>query len=378
MLRIAVVADSHFDLHSRFEECIRLHNWIAQDAARRGVQATIHTGDVYERKSNPLEREAAAAWFQLMAALGPVAIIRGNHDAVDDLPLLERLDARHPITVVEGARVVELAGAVVACMGWPQRGRLAALLPDRSREEVEAAGKDALVAVLRGLGDQLRAHEGKPRLFAAHVMVRGSVTSTGQPLVGCDFELGLEDLALVGADAYLLGHIHKGQAWDIEGAPVVYPGSPRRTAFGELEPKGYVVLECDQHGVRTEFVEAPATRMVQLEGTWRGRLELDEVHNPDGAEVRLRYHVASDEREAARAEVEEYAAELLVVGALSVKVEEVVIAETRSRAPEVARAVSLADKVQALWTLKQFDPGERRAGLLAKLGAVEEEVRLAS
>src|SRR5688572_8347612 len=135
MLRIAVVADSHFDQHSRFEECVRLHDWIGEDATARGCRAWIHTGDLYERKSSPLERQAAARWLQRMTYFGPGVIVRGNHDAVEDLPLLERLDTHndHEITVIEGARVVELAGAAVACMGWPQRGRLAALLPDRSR-----------------------------------------------------------------------------------------------------------------------------------------------------------------------------------------------------------------------------------------------------
>ncbi len=381
-MRFALIADSHFHEASRFEECQRLHTWIAQDAAARGCTAWLHAGDLYEKKSSPRERDAAAAWVQQMGRLcGPGVIVRGNHDAIDDLPLLERLDTdRQAVHVVEGARVVRLGPASIACLAWPQRGRLAALLPDRSKEEVEQAAGDALRDVLRGLGQELaECPEDGPRLFLGHVMVRGSKTSTGQPLVGCDFELGLEDLVLVGAaDAYLLGHIHKGQDWKVNGSPAIYPGSPRRTAFGELEPKGYVVIEHDQHGLRWEFVEAPATPMVQLEGTWRGRLELDEAFNPDGAEVRLRYHVAADEREAARAEVEDYARELVVVGALSVKVEEVVETTTRSRTPEVAAARTLADKLQALWLARQFEPGDRRLALLGKLSAVEEESRNAA
>ena len=82
----------------------------------------------------------------------------------------------------------------------------------------------------------------------------------------------MEDLALVGADAYVLGHIHKSQAWDIGGAPVIYPGSPRRTDFGELEPKGYVIVDVTDSGgvVSWEFVEAPATPMLHFEVFWDG------------------------------------------------------------------------------------------------------------
>jgi exonuclease SbcD len=378
-MRIAVVADSHYFELSRFEECIRLHNWIAQDARARGCSRWLHAGDVYERKSTPRERDAVASWVQEMTeCVGPGVIVRGNHDAIDDLPLLQRLETkRQEVVVVEGAQVVDFDDVAIACLAWPQRGRLAALLPDRSKEEVEQAAGEALRAVLRGLGDQLAAcDEGVPRLFLAHAMVRGSITSTGQPLVGCDFELGLEDLALCrGADAYLLGHIHKGQSWEINGAPVIYPGSPRRTAFGELEAKGYVVLDCDGHGVRWEFVEAPATKMVQLEGRFEhGVLERDDA-DVQGAEVRLRYTVAPDEREAARATAEGARDMLISVeGAVSVKVEEVVESSTRSRTPEVARAVTLTDKLEALWTARGFEPGDRRNALIGKVLAVESEV----
>ena len=57
---VAVVADSHFDEASRFEECQRLHAWIADDMAARGVDVVLHGGDLYERRSTPAERRSAA------------------------------------------------------------------------------------------------------------------------------------------------------------------------------------------------------------------------------------------------------------------------------------------------------------------------------
>jgi exonuclease SbcD len=378
--KVALVADSHFDEHSRFEECIRLHDWIADDAAARGVTLTLHAGDVYEKKSSPLERQAAAAWFQRMATLGVVVVGRGNHDAIDDLPLLERLETDHPIDVYERAGVVVWNGVAIAVLGWPQRGHLQAALGGAgvvSHELVEAAAGDALRAVFRGFAAKWADHKG-PKLLLAHAMVRGSVTSTGQPLVGCDFEIGLDDLGLANADAYLLGHIHKGQSWKIGDAPVIYPGSPRRTAFGESEAKGYVVLELDEHGViGCEFVEAPATPMVHLEARWEGpdaafcrNIPTGDFEN--GAEIRLRYETASDARDAARAAAEQVRQVLLERGAVHVKVEEVVIAETRARSPEIAAAARLDEKLAALWAAKNFEPGERRSPLLAKAHQLEE------
>jgi exonuclease SbcD len=381
MQRLALIGDSHYFEHSRLAECVRLHDWIAKDAAARGCNGWVHSGDVFERKSSGTEREFVARWVQQMSnTVGRGVIVRGNHDILGELPLLELLELRAPVRVIEGASVVVMGGVAVACMGWPQRGNLAALLPDKAKEDLEQEAGHALKAVLRGLGDQLLAHENRTRLFLGHVMVRGSTTSTGQPLVGCDFELGLEDLALVNADAYLLGHIHKGQSWLIGEAPVIYPGSPRRTAFGEIEPKGYVVLECDGPHVTWQFVEAPATPMAQLEARWvDGQFDDTDFGQQNliaaetaGAEVRFRYHVTAAERDAARSAAQAYVMEDLP-DAASVKIEEVVESSTRARTPEVAKAKRLDEKIQALWTAKGFEPGERLESLLAKLSLVEQE-----
>jgi exonuclease SbcD len=385
--RLAIVADSHYHSVSRFAECQRIHHWIADDAGARGCTRWAHAGDVYEHKSNPLERAAAADWVQHMTdAVGAGIIVRGNHDVLGDLPLLGRLDTKgREVHVVEDARIVDLGGLTVACLAWPQRANVHAML-DASvgGEFAEMAAQDALRNVLRGLGDQLRDRPTDvPGIFLGHVMVRGSRVSTGQPLVGCDFELGLEDLAMVGASFYGLGHIHMENAWDVAGAPAVYPGSPRRTSFGELEPKGYLIVEFD--GARLvgwERVETPCTPMHHIEDEW-GMLSDGQVGwlagayglpaSCHGAELRFRYRVRSDEREAARAAALRWRDEWLAGGAVHVKVEEVVIAEQRARAPEIARATTLEEKLEQLWKLKSFDPGDRRDALLAKTRLLEED-----
>jgi len=211
--------------------------------------------------------------------------------------------------------------------------------------------------------------------------VRGSVTSTGQPLVGCDLELGLDDLALVGADFYALGHIHMPQAWSIAGAPVVYPGSPRRTAFGELEEKGYVIVEFNgREVVSVERVPTPCTPMIQFASAWRdGHLVLDQAGlDVAGAEVRFRYSVPSDEREAARSAAAVLRDALLGQGALLVKVEEMVSTTVRARTPEIADALTLSDKLSALWVSQKNAPAnDRRPRLLSKVLELEEKTNAA-
>jgi exonuclease SbcD len=391
MFRVGVVADSHYKATSRFEECIRLHNWIADDLAERQVCAVIHTGDVYDAKSTPEEREAVADWTQRVTKFAPMLFIRGNHDALDDMLILARLETKCPVIVEQEAGLHNVGGLWVAAMAWPRKGALLAASDAESAEHGEAAASDALRAILRGLGAQLTQLPG-PHLFAAHAMVRGSMTSTGQPLVGCDMEVGLEDLALVGASAYALGHIHKGQKWTIDGAPVIYPGSPRRTAFGEVEPKGYTLLEFADDGtlVSDTFVEAPATRMVQIECDYHGEavtlpggetvavgLSLSDEDRAAaiGAEVRLRYRVASDFRTAAAEEAAQIRDGLIAAGAVLVKIEPVVRVETRTQVSQVAKATTLAEKMRAYWDSKGFDPGARRVPLMSKLSDIEETSR---
>lgn len=381
-MKIAIVADSHFDEHSRFQECVNLHAWIQGDAHNRGCAALLHAGDIFERRSTPKERAAVADWLRDCAITMDVVVVRGNHDQLEEHDLWPQLKTQERIETFERpglTEIVDLASGsriAVATFPWPQKAH------------VEAAGADAresMRAVLRGLGDQM-AELDCPRVLLSHAMVRGSRTSTGQELLGSDLEIGLEDLALARADLYALGHIHAHQHWTIGDAPVIYPGSPRRANFGELEPKGYVVAEFDgRRLVGWEFVETPATPMVHVDATWIRNVSVDGAAACEGAlviagvepavsgaEVRLRVHVSADHREAARRAAQEVADHYRERGAVSVKVEEQVMASTRSRAPEIAAAKSLVDKLDALWQSRGDIPSpERRDALLGKLQGLE-------
>ncbi len=392
---VANVADSHFDETSRFEECVAVHDWIAIDIAERGVGLVLHSGDVYERKSTPDERREAAGFFRKCAETAPVVIVRGNHDPLRDLMLLAMLDAVHPIQVVEDARIIDVAGVQVACLAWPRRASIIALAAKRDlgHEGAEQIAGDALRAVLRGMGAQM--FDDRPKILLAHAMVRGSMTSTGQPLVGCDMEVGLDDLRLANADFYSLGHIHMPQDWGNTGddshdghvfhdfAPkgdIVYPGSPRRTAYGETEEKGYVIYDTE---ARTWFrVPTPCAPMLLLNDEW-GQMPGVQAYGWIGdpqevkaslidAEIRFRYTVDADKREAAFAAAVVWRKEMLAAGAAAVKLEPVVRSIVKARAPEVAMAKETRDKLKAFWE-SQADPPptERRERMLQKFGELE-------
>ncbi len=388
MRTVAFIADSHFDELSRFEECVRVHDFIADEIARRGVDLSIHTGDIYERLSTPKERLAVARWVQAMTAIAPMLIGKGNHDAQRDLALLAELATKHELIVEEAAGVHCIGGCVVGALAWPNKANVYAMAQRvLSQQEGEQAAGEALRAVIRGLGAEMRgtrdvrAMDGAPLILAAHAMVCGSTVSTGQPLVGCDFEVGVDDLLAAAVDLVALGHIHKAQEWLQTNGCVVYPGSPRRTAFGELEDKGFVIATFDDDGrlVGLEQVRTPCAPMVLLEATWTGGDWRIDLVDAVGAEIRFRYTVPADQREAAAAAAEDVKAQLLDAGAVDVKLDPRVIPTETARAPEVARAVSTADKLRALWDARGTTPEPDRAErLCGKANRLEEGARCAS
>lgn len=388
-MRVAIIADSHFTERSRWKECLRVHEWIAKDIAVRGVDLVLHSGDLFDAKSTPTERIAVAEWLAGVAQHAPIVIVRGNHDALLDVGLMGKIRSKHPIIAEEGANVHIVAGVAVACLAWPRKAELLARLGATSHEASEHAAHEALRAVLLGFRQQLEQHDG-PRILLTHAMVRGSRTTAGQPLVGVDLELGLDDLQLAGADFVALGHIHAHQTFDAPN--IIYPGSPRRTEFGDSDPKGYLIVDIGRmdplageewpanmprHSVTWTFVETHATPMLDLAATWDAEsgtlIGTHRLTDIGGVEVRFRYTVAADQQDAARARAEEYRSAALARGAIVVKLEPQVQTSVRARAPEVAAARTLREKLLAYWGARGDELGGREEALLDKAGELEKE-----
>jgi DNA repair exonuclease SbcCD nuclease subunit len=376
-MKILASADHHFDRHGRFAECIRVHRGMVEVAKREKIDLFLSAGDVFERASSPIERDTVAEWLLSMAELCPVVIAKGNHDARLDAAIMGRLKSTHPIIVIETAEVVQVAGATIAVMAWPDRSSILQAAGE-SGEAADDVAQTALRNVMRGLGDVLAACPG-PRIALGHFMVDGAITSTGQPLLGQPIRVGLSDLELLRAQLGVMGHIHKAARYDVGGAPFFYTGSPFRTDYGQLEKKTILLAEFDvDRLVRTEEIDSGATPMVHFSGAWSEAdktlvVEWDE-EAVAGAEVRLRYTVPRDQRTIAWSNAQEHKRAMLDCGAVRVKVEEVPVVVNRARAPAVARSKAIVDKLPAHWESIGFDPGDRRAAILGKAAAVEQEV----
>ncbi len=389
-IRVFASGDHHFEEGPRWEECLMVHAWMADLVAREKPNVFLSAGDVYERASTPNEREAVAEWVTQIAEVCPVVIARGNHDARRDCALLARLRTKHPVIVEERAGVHVVGGVAVAAVAWPSKASLAAQFGQPvGGDAVNMTARDALTDLFLGIAQEWP--EGLPRILLGHFMIDGSESSNGQPLCGVSLNVGLADLGLAGADITIAGHIHKPQDWLVGGAPVLYTGSPFRHDFGENEEKSITVIEFEtaSNGTRHQKwdrISTPARPMLLLEDEWgwcdfgdpgdgwlvgwHGHPGLEKVR---GAEVRLRYYVPSDKRAAAREAVALVEQRLRDEGAVLIQVEERVRVETRARAPEIEAAATLADQVEGLWKAKGFEPGDRRAALLNKIGQLETE-----
>lgn len=372
-MKIMASADHHFDHTSRFAECLRIHDSIAEQVEREKPDVFLSAGDIYDRASVPVEREAVAERLVRIAETCPVLIARGNHDALIDLQILGRLRSKHPIVVEETAGFHDLGAVRVAAVAWPNRASIAAMVGHTvPQDAIDDVARDALRSVFLGLS------KWQPHVLLGHFMIDGSKVSRGQPLIGAELNIGLSDLALARAKMVIAGHIHCPQDWTFGEMPIVYCGSPYRTEFGETEEKSILIADVTDKGCEWSRIATPATPMLLLEfdyvpgvepatSSWQG--------SPVGAEIRLRYTVDTDQREAAKAAADAIAGHLKSAGAISVKVEEEVRATTRARVPEISTAVSLPDQIRAFWRSKALDVSEERdRSVMGKLDEIKEEV----
>ncbi len=387
-MRIACVADTHADDHSRFDEHEKVMDWIANDIVRRKVDLVVHAGDAFERSSTTAEERAAVgSWVRRVADHCPIVIVAGNHDNPRDIAWLGNLRTKHPVTALDRPGVVDAGGVVVVGLPWPRRANI--LAECASTEVTNLAAQDALRNVLRGLNawaEALARHamDAKPVVFVGHVDLVGAMTDQDQPMVGGDMSLTLADLALVNADAYVLGHIHKAQEFHIGDSPCAYPGAPRHNNFGEAKlGKGYMILEPAVVGDWTSWsfsrVSTPCRPMVLIEAEWvpdAGPMVLIEAGQPipADAEIRLRYRVVAEQRAQARSEGESLARSLVDGGAHSVKIEEQVKTTSKARAPELARVVTVDGLLERYLELRGIDPRGRKDELVRKLKGLEGRV----
>lgn len=343
---------------------------LASDGSLEGV---VWPGDLYHGESTIADRNLLVSRVQALANLAPVVICYGNHDHPGDLDLLEQLDARWAVTVVSQPRLVRLLTTAMFVLPYPHKaGLVAAGIAKADQGDV---GADILLAVMHDAAAQLAAAqaEGFATMFVAHVNVAGAESSTGQPQIGREIDLPPAWLELLPAETAVLGnHIHKHQV----AGRLVYAGSIARMDFGECEAKVY--LEWTRAGGGWTWVarEVAIPRQILLEGRLsregfllesvdgRPVLEDDDPGDLAGADVRVRFRFLKAEAGVmAVAHIHAF-----VAGCRSLTLDPVAILEHTVRAPAVAAAESVEEKVVAYCGIVQVEVTD---GLRAKVAALQ-------
>ena len=395
MIRIAHCSDLHYG-PKNLAEADRCFSAAVDRAIALGAQAAVLSGDATDHALD-LHSPAAerlARQVRRLADHCPVLMLQGtfSHEPPGTLAIFRLLGGRYPVHVADRIGQVGLTGngRWVESEGWQFDGLPAGLqalfscVPTVNKAMVAAtvgasaaaeATGEQLAALLAGFAPGHRAGrmQGIPTIGVSHGTVFGCLSEHGVPMAGFDHEFTTGALFAAEAQAFMLGHIHRHQAWQRAGRAgeqcVAYAGSIGRFHYGEEGEKGFLMWNVDADGATFELHATPARRTVDFvfEGkpdlvALRAAIALQDV---EGAHVRVRWTVADEDRH----EVFRELIQRELASAAGVKLEGRIVPVVRTRAAGISRATSMADKVRQWALVTGVKPGR----LLACLDQLEAE-----
>ncbi len=372
-MRIAHFSDLHFGSRT-LAEADRCFGAAIDRAAALGVDAAVISGDATD---HALDLHAPAArrlvtQVRRLADHCPVLLLQGtySHEPPGTLGIFRALGGRHPIHVAEGIGQVVLtrgrgwqrspdwrfealpsdAVALFSCLPTVNKAELAAVVG--AVDAAEAVGEH-LERLLAGWAPTHRLARGRglPTIGVSHGTVFGCVSEHGVPMAGFDHEFTTGALFVAEAQAFMLGHIHRHQAWRRQGDRgvqlIAYPGSIGRFHYGEEGEKGFLVWEVGADDAHCTLEATPARRTIDI--VFEGRPDLDLLRDAiarqdvTGASVRVRWTVAYEDRGA----VDREAIQRMLAGAAEAKLEGRIVPVVRTRAAGISQLPHMEDKLRA-------------------------------
>ncbi|MDP2320721.1 MAG: metallophosphoesterase [Acidobacteriota bacterium] len=370
---------------------------IAEGLALPALGAWLWPGDLSHQRQTIDDENALIERLRRMSAAAPVVLVYGNHDAPGDLDKFAFVGSGHPIYVVDRPQVLRIrlasmAFASIACLPYPHKHGL--VLAGVANPDLVDEAANALDAIFMQFEMELAEARAKGdlTLFIGHANVGGAVTSSGQPNIGREIELSPRHLDRLGPIYKGSNHIHKAQ--EIHG--LHYPGSICRLDWGEIEDKRWLEVVCnpvdaalrggDGHfhvvphaidvapmyhvegeltregftwrvtaGPGGELQDAPTIECAACGETGDGEYQIGEGRLPctickgsgrlvswKGCNVRLRYRFAQSE-----ARIVNKALLLAEFAEASLTLDPIAVPDRALRAPEVAAAKTLPEKLRA-------------------------------
>jgi exonuclease SbcD len=387
MIRIAQFSDLHYSAKN-LVEADRCFSHAVDRAIALKVDAAVVSGDstdhALDLHSPAVERLARN--IRRLADHCPVLMLQGtfSHEPPGTLSMFRLLGGRYPVHVVDRIGQVGLTtdGRWIASEDWqfstlPSGLRaLFSCVPTVNKAVVAAtvgassaaqAVGEHLALLLRGFAasNQAAHMQGLSTIGVSHGTVFGCISEHGVPMAGFDHEFTTGVLFAAEAQAFMLGHIHRHQAWEnqttaLEGRAghqcIAYPGSIGRFHYGEEGDKGFLLWEIAMDEVRFTLEPTPARRTIDI--MFEGKPDLEVLceavkrEDIDGAFVRVRWTVADEDRH----EVNRAAIQKLLEGAAETKLEGRIVPVVRTRAAGISQLASLADKVRVWATSTEAKP----------------------
>jgi len=374
MIRIAQFSDLHYGTKN-LAEADRCFGAAIDRAIALDVQAVVVSGDATDHALD-LHAPAAERLFAQVRRLAdhcPVLMLQGtfSHEPPGTLAIFRLLGGRYPVHVAERIEQVALTAgqqwasstnwcfgvlpadtrALFTCVPAANKAVVAATVG--ATDAAQAVGEQ-LALLLRGYASihQAARAQGLPTIGVSHGTVFGCLSEHGVPMAGFDHEFTTGTLFSAEAQAFMLGHIHRHQAWEQAGRAgrqcIAYPGSVGRFHYGEEGEKGFLLWVVGADQARFTLEPTPARRTVDI--VFEGRPDLDilraAVAQQDiaGAFVRVRWSVADEDRH----EVDRVAIEQLLEAAAETKLEGRIVPVVRTRAAGISQVATLAEKIQ-IW-----------------------------
>lgn len=285
--------------YSRADEYRTVVEEVAAIADEEAVDLVLHSGDLFDRPTPPVEALRIALTGLLRLSKGgrrPVVVIAGNHDSP---PLFETLapfllpanihlvgDIKKPGE--GGVLELETSGgrAVVSCFPFLREGRVVDFVAEADEwYKVYADRLQAISAAYSRHAAERAGGDGVTFLLA-HFLVGGSkVHGHGAPRGERELHLGEAYAATPqaippGPQYVAMGHVHAPQPVPGAQVPAEYAGSLLELDFGEAgETKRVVVVDVEP-GLPAAVRSVPLTtgrRLVRASGEWQDLITRDDL-----------------------------------------------------------------------------------------------------
>jgi DNA repair exonuclease SbcCD nuclease subunit len=286
------------------------------DAANELEAPLLWCGDAWEhRRPTPAQVLAFERQMQRIDKNGGIAIT-GNHD-------VEAFDEPTGYDLVDWSginvdRPVFVGGHhyTVACLPWAPPHRVVELGETADRDRIHERLAEGLLDIARGLFAEMPT--GGARILLGHWSISGAGLPSGMPTDQLrEPVLPLDELAAIGFDAVVFGHIHKPQLLSApDTPPIFYVGSPLPLNFGEAQGEHSAwLLEINETTGRASAyrlpLEYPELQTIDTAAvTLAGGVEVE--HRDVTANATVKIRVAATEEQARRLDLAQLKSDLIL------------------------------------------------------------------